>query len=53
MLPFQVLNLYKYQDGGSLDLVMKAGRIPVQIIAKITTAVRIFAGISYSFESVN
>ena len=29
------------QDGGSLDLVMKAGRIPVDMIAKITFAVSI------------
>lgn len=29
------------QDGGSLDLIMKAGRIPVPVIAKITHAVRI------------
>ena len=28
-----------FQDGGSLDLVMKAGRIPVDMIAKITLSV--------------
>ena len=27
------------QDGGSLDLIMNAGRIPVPMIAKITYAV--------------
>jgi len=27
------------QDGGSFDLIMKAGRIPVEMIAKITAAV--------------
>lgn len=30
------------QDGGSLDLVMKAGRIPVDMIAKITFAVSMY-----------
>lgn len=32
---------FSLQDGGSLDLIMKAGRIPVQMIASITSSVRL------------
>ena len=34
--------MFFLQDGGSLDLVLNAGRIPVDIIGKITVAVGVF-----------